>query len=82
MVKDSWDQSPVSVISHHHQHHTTSQSLNQKQNFVMVIVDKEEAPIDAQQKSALQTKEAINNSDTGVWGGFVSRENFIEMHIC
>jgi hypothetical protein len=79
MVKDSWDQSPVSVISHHH---TTNQSLNQKQNFIMVVVDKEEASIDAQQKSALQTKEAINNNDTAVWGGFVSRENFIEMHIC
>jgi len=70
MVKDCWDQSSITVLSQ-----TTAHPTDHKYSTEVL----EQVASMETQKTA-QTKDTLNNNN--VWGCFISRENFIEMHIC
>ena len=82
MVKDGWNhQSPVAISEQ------TLTSSSHPKHGAMVLA--EETDLTRQTNNLVQIKDAarlnnIGNSNNGgnAWGYFVSRENFIEMHIC
>ena len=79
MVKDCWNQSLVKITEHQ-----TSAPLSSQKQGVVVLNESSSTFIQVKETATLlnYNSKRDNNSNAAAWGYFVSRENFIEMHIC